>query len=300
MWAQTCASSWCTRGGIADTETAAGCGHGRAGTHRPRAQPGRHALAEQEREAETGAVVGSTVPERDPPQRFVAGHQRRDAAPAPGRALARSASFFFLAPEGALEGAPVDGEAKAPPNVVEQRRRTERRVVGAERADNGHHGVVELVRAARAALARDQAGKAVRLERGLRVIEGRPGTAEGLGRLRDRVAVDLDPTQHFVFHLDQIPRIEKLVRSKQGVADRVGTGMQRPLGAERLGFGIATGRARGHCQYNYASLHATVSTPSIATPRLHPLILGDRMHLVAAMVRPCRGRRGVVYLTQAA
>ena len=106
---------------------------------------------------------------------------------------------------------------------------------------NGHHGVVELVGAARAALARDQAGKAVRLERGLRVIEGRPGTAEGVGRLRDRVAVDLDPTDHFVFHLDQIPRIEKLVRSKHGVADRVGTGMQRTLGAERLGFGIATG-----------------------------------------------------------
>jgi len=85
----------------------------------------------------------------------------------------------------------VDGEAKPPPNVVEQRRRTERRVVGAKRADNGHHGGVELVGAARATLARDQAGKAVRLERRLGVIERWPGTPEGVGRLRDRVAVDL-------------------------------------------------------------------------------------------------------------
>jgi hypothetical protein len=29
------------------------------------------------------------------------------------------------------------------------------------------------------------------------------------------VAVDLDPTDHFVFRLDQIPRIEKLVQSQQ-------------------------------------------------------------------------------------
>ena len=38
-----------------------------AGTHRPPSQPGRHALPEQEREAETWAVVGRMVPEQDPP-----------------------------------------------------------------------------------------------------------------------------------------------------------------------------------------------------------------------------------------
>jgi hypothetical protein len=37
------------------------------GTQRPRTEPGRHALPEQERKAETGAVVGRTVSERDPP-----------------------------------------------------------------------------------------------------------------------------------------------------------------------------------------------------------------------------------------
>jgi hypothetical protein len=131
----------------------------------------------------------------------------------------------------------------------------------------GHHSLVELVRTARSALARHQAGNAVRLERRLGVIERRPGTPEGVGRLRDRVAVDLDPTDHFVFHLDQIPRIEKLVRAKQGVADRVGTGMQGTLGAERLGFRIATGWAGCHSKYNYASIRATVSTPANAGAR---------------------------------
>jgi hypothetical protein len=65
---------------------------------------------------------------------------------------------------------------------------------------------------------------------------------------------------------------EKLVRAKEGVADRVGAGMQRPLGAERLGFGIATERTSSHCQYIYASYRVTVSTPSIAIPRLILLI----------------------------
>jgi hypothetical protein len=39
-------------------------------------------------------------------------------------------AVFFLAPQGALEGAPVDGETKPPPNLGEQGRDGERGVVG--------------------------------------------------------------------------------------------------------------------------------------------------------------------------
>ena len=95
------------------------------------------------------------------------------------------------------------------------------------------------MRAAGTALARDQARNPLRLERGLRLIERGPGTAEHVCRLRDRVAVDLDATDHFVFHLDEVARIEKFVRSKQGVADVLRVGMQRAMGAERIRFGIA-------------------------------------------------------------
>src|SRR5262249_13138355 len=54
---------------------------GDAGTRRPRAEPGRQALPQQQREAEAGPVGRPTVTERDPPKEFVAAHdgeRRRD------------------------------------------------------------------------------------------------------------------------------------------------------------------------------------------------------------------------------
>lgn len=43
------------------------CGDRGRGTQGPRTEPRRHALTEQEREAETGAVMRRIVAERDPP-----------------------------------------------------------------------------------------------------------------------------------------------------------------------------------------------------------------------------------------
>jgi hypothetical protein len=154
----------------------------------------------------------------------------------------------------------VNGQAKAPANVVEQRRRGKRRVVGAERVDNRHHRVVELVGSARTTLARDQAGQPVRLERRLRVIEGRPRTPESLGGLRHRVAVDLDPPHHLVFHLDQVPRIEELVRSEQGVAHVLGVQMESPMRAQGRGLCIPSCGAWRHCNLNYASYPPPLSS----------------------------------------
>jgi hypothetical protein len=76
----------------------------------------------------------------------------------------------------------------------------------------------------RSSLAWHQAWEALRLEGGLRLIKRRTGAAEGLRRPRHRVTVDIDPSEHFVFHLDQIARVEKLVGSKQRVLDGLGVG----------------------------------------------------------------------------
>jgi hypothetical protein len=91
----------------------------------------------------------------------------------------------------------------------------------------------------RTALAWHQPEKAVRSARRLRLIKGRPRTTERVGCLRDRVAIDLDAPDHFVFHLDQVARIEKLVGAKKGVADLLRVGMQGAMGAQGLHFGLA-------------------------------------------------------------
>lgn len=51
-------------------------GIGGTWTQRPRVEPGRHALAAQDRQPEAGPVIGTTLPERRPPQRFVTRHKR--------------------------------------------------------------------------------------------------------------------------------------------------------------------------------------------------------------------------------
>ena len=130
MWAQTCASSWCTRGGITDTETADGPGTARPGHYRPRAEPGDHALAEQECEAEAGARHRVRCDRVRPAGAFHSWTPARASASA-ATTVGTSAPFFFLAPECALERATVDGEPKAATNVVEQRRHAERGVVAA-------------------------------------------------------------------------------------------------------------------------------------------------------------------------
>ena len=61
-----------------DRERRCGGRHGIRGTWtpRPRVEPGRHALAAQDRQPEARPLFGTTRPERRPPQRFVTRHQR--------------------------------------------------------------------------------------------------------------------------------------------------------------------------------------------------------------------------------
>ena len=74
---------------------------------------GCHALEEEEeREAETGAIGGPAVSERDAPLGLVAGDHHRDRHRCRGDRR-RVQRRFFLAPECALEHSPVDGDAKA-------------------------------------------------------------------------------------------------------------------------------------------------------------------------------------------
>lgn len=51
---------------------------GRTWTTGPRMEPGRHALAQQDRQPEVRPIMGTALAERRPPQRFVTRHKRRD------------------------------------------------------------------------------------------------------------------------------------------------------------------------------------------------------------------------------
>jgi hypothetical protein len=51
-------------------------------TPRPRVEPGRHAVTEQDRQPEARPVIGTRLSQRDPPRRFVTRHER-------GRGLCR-------------------------------------------------------------------------------------------------------------------------------------------------------------------------------------------------------------------
>jgi len=55
------------------------------------------------------------------------------------------------------------------------------------------------------------------------------------------LALDVHLAEHFVLHLHEIPRIEKVVGCKQRGLDRLGTRMKRAVGTQSLGFGIAAG-----------------------------------------------------------
>lgn len=51
-------------------------GLGRTWTQHPRTEPRGHALAPQDRQSEARSLMGTPLPERRPPQRFVIRHQR--------------------------------------------------------------------------------------------------------------------------------------------------------------------------------------------------------------------------------
>lgn len=122
-------------------------------------------------------------------------------------------------------------EPKAIVNPRQQRPHTERRILGAQRRDKGHHRVVEFVGAVRPAFPRHEAGDAPLFEGGLRLIERRARDPKRVGRARHGCALDIHLAEHFVPHLHEIPPIEKVVRRKQRILDRLGARMERAVRA---------------------------------------------------------------------
>lgn len=71
---------------------------------------------------------------------------------------------------------------------------------------------------------------------------------EGGGGGCDGPSLDLDPPEHFVFDLHDVPGIEEVVRAKDRIGDLRGSTIQRAVGPPPLGFGIGrrTGSPSGH------------------------------------------------------
>jgi hypothetical protein len=181
-------------------------------------------------------------------------------------------AVLFLTPHGALEAPPMDVEPKVIVNPWQQRADGERRVLRALRRHKRQHGVGDFVGAARSAFPGHQPRDPLLGEGGLRLIERRARDPECVGRPRHRLAVDVHAAEHFVPHLHEIPRVEKLVGREQRIAHGLRARMERARGTQGLRFGIAAGRASHHSQYNYAALpprrQRRIRPPSVSTQYL--------------------------------
>ena len=100
----------------------------------------------------------------------------------------------------------------------------------------------QLVATARPALLGQQACKAALLKRALGLIERRSREVKGRCRRRDGLRLDFDAPDHFVFDLDHVPQIEKLVCGKDQIGDLVGVPVQRAVDPQGLDLGIASRR----------------------------------------------------------
>jgi hypothetical protein len=131
----------------------------------------------------------------------------------------------------------------------------------------------------------DQPRDPLLVEDGLRLIERRAREPKRLGRPRHGPALDIHPAEHFVLHLQEIAPIEKVVRGKQRILHVLGPGMERAMGAQGIGLGIAA-RSGGHSQCNYAAYRLGLSSP-IPTPAVEKPIFT----LVNSVERagPCPG-----------
>ena len=83
------------------------------------------------------------------------------------------------------------------------------------------------------AFLRDQPRQTALLKRRLRLIKRWPGNAKDGSRFGDRVTVFLHPAEHFVLHLQQIARIEKVIDQKQTVANLLGMRIEGGVRFER-------------------------------------------------------------------
>ena len=70
------------------------------------------------------------------------------------------------------------------------------------------------------------------------MVKGRPRASEGSRGAADRLPIDLNSAEHFVFDLECIAGIEEVVLSKERVGHAFGMGMESAGQVQGLEFGV--------------------------------------------------------------
>jgi hypothetical protein len=135
----------------------------------------------------------------------------------------------------------MHGEPELLPNPLGQGRCIQGRFLGAQVLDETQHLGGDLVRPMRPAFSGQKARQAGTIKVGLGLVESRPGDAEEQGTVGDRQTFATHPSQHLVFHLNQIPGIEEVTAGEGGVMHllrmRIRGAVLFERGELRVGFG---------------------------------------------------------------
>ena len=121
------------------------------------------------------------------------------------------AEFFFASGPSPFQAATMDGQVEAEANLLQKLESGGGSLAGALLLDKVQDFLAKLVGPVRSAFVRQQASQALSFESGLRLVKGGPRAAEQFGRRADGFSVDLNPTQHLVFDLKGVARIEEIV-----------------------------------------------------------------------------------------
>jgi hypothetical protein len=145
---------------------------------------------------------------------------------------------FFLMSQSAIDTARVNRDAKALCDSIGQLRTGDSPLGCPDLRHKLHQLGGQLVPGSWPPFLWQQAGEASFLKRCLRLIERRTREAERFCCLADRFLVDLHLTQHLVFDLQQIFRIEEFGVPKVLVPNVPGTRIQRALLAQEGSLGL--------------------------------------------------------------
>ena len=137
----------------------------------------------------------------------------------------------------------MDGDPEALRHASGQVGRSAGRILRQERLQERHDARGHLVAAARPSLSGEEARQAAFLEGALRLIERRARQMEGRRGWGHGLGVNLHAPEHLVFHLDDVPGVEELVGTEDGVGDVVAPSIERPVRPQGLDLGIASSEA---------------------------------------------------------
>jgi len=157
---------------------------------------------------------------------------------------ALSPAFFFRARERPFDAAWMHPQPEAVlhlPSEVDGSGRAIRRVGLLKKREDV---AGDLVAPVRSPFVRQQARQPALLKGPLRVIERGTREMERRGRRGHRLRFEFDPPEHLVLDLDDVARIEEVVRSEGGIRDLVGAAIQRAVDPQRLDLGIGGWAAR--------------------------------------------------------